>query len=312
MSDDLDIKGNDGGLDEGWWDSVLGDGEVGEEVQERPAKKKKKPRRRINEMPGTDWAFVYNLLKEDMVVNCNVKGHNQGGLLVSNEKFHGFVPVSHLLEFQNHVNDNQYKNLNEYVGKPIQLKVIECEERRGRIVLSERAALAAPGKRQELFKAMETQDVLTGTITNITEFGIFIDLGGVEGLAHISELSWKRVSDPNDLFRLGDELDVMVLELDNETNRVSLSIKRLQLNPWETVKDQFPPGLSISGFVINVVKFGAFVRLENGLEGLIHISEMSLDDTSSPWDILDNDQAVTVEVVTVDVKRQRMSLRLIE
>jgi small subunit ribosomal protein S1 len=192
------------------------------------------------------------------------------------------------------------------------LKVIECEPHRGRIVLSERAAQAAPGERHRLFNTLEAGDLVEGRVTNITDFGVFVDLGGVEGLAHISELSWGRVEHPKDLFTIGQNLAAQVLKVDQEKGRVSLSTKRLIANPWEEIYEKYPPGQSFPVEVTKVVQYGAFVRLEDGLEGLIHITEMNLIDGDAPEDILKEGEQVFVELITADVERQRLSLRLIE
>jgi small subunit ribosomal protein S1 len=192
------------------------------------------------------------------------------------------------------------------------LKVIECEPRRGRIVLSERAAQAAPGERHRLFETLSSGDLVDGRITNITDFGVFIDLGGVEGLAHISELSWGRVDHPKDLFEIGQPMNAQVLQVDQEKGRVSLSIKRLKVNPWENVNERYPEGQSFPVVVTKVVKYGAFVRLEDGLEGLIHITEMNLLESDAPADILKEGEQVFVEIITADVERQRLSLRLVD
>jgi len=201
--------------------------------------------------------------------------------------------------------------LKQYIGCRLRLKVIECDPKRGRIVLSQRAAQTEPGQRQKLLEGLEAGSVVNGKVTNVTEFGVFVDLGGVEGLVHISELSWGRVIHPRDYVKLYQSLEVLVLQVNREKCRVSLSMKRLEPNPWEEVCEQCPQGTVLQGTVTQIVKFGAFTRLEGGLEGLIHISEMGVEAISSPWEILDEGQQVEVEVVLVDPQRQRMSLRLV-
>ncbi len=200
--------------------------------------------------------------------------------------------------------------LKGFIGRKLTVKVIECEKKRGRIVLSERAAQSAPGQRQRLLETLMPEDHVSGPITNITDFGVFIDLGGVEGLAHISELSWGRVNHPGDLFSIGKEQEAMVLSVEREKGRVSLSIKRLLPNPWDTVLERYPHGKAFPVTVVQVVTFGAFVRLEDGLEGLIHISEMDLIEGDTPADILSAGEMVMAEIVSADVERQRLSLRL--
>lgn len=298
-------------LSEGWWSAVLADDEChsGQFEDEQPRKRKSIPDAQKGE---NDWEFVEDLLTNENVVTCTVVDYNRGGLLVCNEKFHGFVPVSHLDELPGKESDEaREERLKQYIGCRLRLKVIECDSKRGRIVLSERAAQTEPGQRQKLLETLEVDNVISGKVTNITEFGVFVDLGGVEGLIHISELSWGRVIHPGDCVKLYEELDVLILQINREKCRVSLSLKRLQPNPWKLVYDQFPSGTVLKGTVTQIVKFGAFTRLEEGVEGLIHISEMGVDHISSPWEVLEEGQKVDVEVVLVDPERQRMSLRLL-
>ncbi|MGD8457606.1 MAG: S1 RNA-binding domain-containing protein [Anaerolineales bacterium] len=298
-------------LSEGWWSAVLAEDEChsGLFEDEQPRKRKSIPESQKGE---NDWEFVGDLLTNENVITCTVVDYNRGGLLVCNEKFHGFVPVSHLDELPGKESDEaREERLKQYIGCRLRLKVIECDSKRGRIVLSERAAQTKPGQRQKLLETLEVDNVISGKVTNITEFGVFVDLGGVEGLIHISELSWGRVIHPGDCVKLYQELDVLILQVNREKCRVSLSLKQLQPNPWKLVYEQFPSGTVLHGTVTQIVKFGAFTRLEEGVEGLIHISEMGIDHISSPWEVLEEGQEVDVEVVLVDPERQRMSLRLL-
>jgi small subunit ribosomal protein S1 len=299
-------------LSEGWWSAVLAEDECysGNFEDEQPNKKKSVPE---TQKSDNDWDYVEGLLSNERVVTCTVVDYNRGGLLVCNEKFHGFVPVSHLDDLPGKESeDAREKRLKQYVGCRLRLKVIECDSKRGRIVLSERAAQTEPGQRQKLLETLKVNDIVSGKVTNITEFGVFVDLGGVEGLIHISELSWGRVMHPGDCVKLYEELDVLILQVNRDKCRVSLSLKRLQPNPWKLVYDQFPSGTVLHGIVTQIVKFGAFTRLEGGVEGLIHISEMGIEHISSPWEVLEEGQQVDVEVVLVDPERQRMSLRLLD
>ena len=229
------------------------------------------------------------------------------------EKFQGFVPVSHLDGMPSLEDGGEREErLMQYVGCRLRLKVIESDPKRGRIVLSERAAQIEPGQRQRLLESIENGNILKGKVTNITNFGVFVDFGGVEGLVHISELSWGRVLHPSDIVDLNQDLDVLVLQVNRNKCRVSLSVKRLSPNPWGDIEQHYTCGVIKKGTVTQIVKFGAFARLDDGLEGLIHISEMGLDGDSSPWEVLNEGQVVDVEIVLVDSERQRMSLRLIQ
>jgi ribosomal protein S1 len=297
---------------EGWWAAVMAEDECFSQSQ-KVEKSRKKAAAPEAEKVENDWEYVQDLLSNESVISGTVVDYNRGGLLICTEKFQGFVPVSHLDNLPpRESEESREERLKQYVSCRLRLKVIECDPKRGRIVLSERAAQTEPGQRQKLLGSLETGSVVVGKVTNVTEFGVFVDLGGVEGLVHISELSWGRVIHPADCVNLFQEIEVLVLQVNRDKCRVSLSLKRLEPNPWDAVFDRLPKGTVLQGTVTQIVKFGAFTRLEGGLEGLIHISEMGLDHISSPWEVLDEGQQVDVEVVLVDPNRQRMSLRLVE
>jgi len=298
-------------LSEGWWSAILAEDECnsGSFVVDQLVKKKPGSEAQKDEI---EWDYVYGILSNESVVTCTVVGYNRGGLLVCHEKFQGFVPISHLDDLPGKESEEaREERLNQYIDCRLRLKVIECDSKRGRIVLSERAAQTEPGQRQKLLETLEIGNIVSGKVTNITEFGVFVDLGGVEGLIHISELSWGRVLHPGDCVKLYEEIDVLILQINREKCRVSLSLKRLQPNPWKLVYEQFPSGTVLHGTITQIVKYGAFTRLEGGVEGLIHISEMGIEHISSPWEVLEEGQQVDVEVVLVDPERQRMSLRLL-
>jgi small subunit ribosomal protein S1 len=190
------------------------------------------------------------------------------------------------------------------------LKIIELDPDSDRFVLSERATQVEDGHREELLNNLEPGDVCEGRVTNLCSFGAFVDLGGFEGLVHISELSWGRVAHPSDVLDTGQPVDVYVLNVEPERERVGLSIKRLRPNPWESVEDRYSVGQVVKGTVTHVVDFGAFVQVEEGLEGLVHVSEMSSGNPCDPHDVLREGDDVSVEVLNIDRTRRRMGLRL--
>ena len=301
-------------INEGWWQSIMNEdvhaGEIVMEMNE-PELIEDRPKIIMSEEIEVDWTVVHELYHEEKIVTCNVVDYNKGGLIVCGDSFQGFVPISHMDELLAIEDDAQRElKLQEYVGCRLVLKIIECDPRRGRIVLSERAAQTEPGQRQKLLDVLEIGKVLTGRVTNVTDFGVFVDLGGVEGLVHISELSWGRVIHPSHHATINENIKVLVLQINRDQCRVSLSIKRLKANPWEEISTKYPKGVVLDGVITEIVKFGAFARLEDGLEGLIHISEMGGDGTKAPRDLFKKGQHVKVEVVLVDAERQRMSLRL--
>ncbi len=305
--------------DEGWWESVLA-----EEQQyanpRQPVVSMKQKNAQLEEKTATapvisqaDWDLVKKLYAEDRIIEMQATSHNRGGLLVEHDGLAGFIPFSHLVELAGKVNEADRDGcLEAYMGKTLNVKVIECAPEDGRVIFSERAALTQPGKRNELFHALHIGAHVTGKVTNVTDFGVFVDLGGVEGLIHISELSWGRVSHPNQIVRLGEEIKVQVLEISVERSRVALSLKRLIPNPWEHAGTTFVVGNIVPAVITTVLSYGAFARLDAGVEGLIHVSEMSLEDNHTPRDILTEGQHVQVRVLQIDPAHQRLgfSMRL--
>ncbi len=302
-------------IDEAWWTALLAEEEkyknngTKETVQseELATVENYIPRRaqRTNEI---DWQVVHTLFDSDQVVKLEITGYNRGGLLVAGSGLHGFVPISHLLEI-NCLTDEREKEtiLANYVGRTVAFKVIECDPERGRVVFSERAALAESGKRNLLFTEIFPGKRVCGVVTNITEFGVFVDLGGVEGLIHVSELSWGRVRHPSDITKVGDTLQAYVILVDQERSRIALSLKRLVPNPWETAEERYFPGQIISATITSIVPFGAFARIEEGLDGLIHSSEYADGENEAG---LFEGQVVQVKVLNVNAARQRLGLSL--
>ncbi len=304
-------------VDESWWQSVLAEDE---NRHSNHYTKETRPYSTINHRAGApsneeeagllDWGRAFELFEQDEVVSMVVKGYNRGGVLVSGAGLQGFVPISHLVEVPCQDTDTEIW-LEKFVDRTLDLKVIECDQERGRVVFSERAARALPGSRKRLLEHLLPGDCLFGTVTNITEFGIFVDLGGVEGLVHVSEISWGRVHHPGDVVSLGEEVEVYVIQVDKERARIALSLKRLRRNPWETAEQRYHAGEVTEAVVTSVVPFGAFARLEEGLDGLIHVSEIIQDEESPhPAEMLTEGQRVRVRVLHVDAARQRLGLSL--
>ena len=304
--------------DEGWWESVLAEERL--HSQARPPQTiAVKPKPAIDEKIGTvqgieplhaNWDEIKEMYAADRIINMKVTGHNRGGLLVEAASVSGFVPFSHLIELAGRGAEDRDQSLETYLGKNLNVKVIECVPEDGRVVFSERAALAEPGKRSQLFHSLENGSQAKGTVTNITDFGVFVDLGGVEGLIHISELSWGRVSHPNQIVSLGQEIVVQVLDVSVERCRVALSLKRMVPNPWERAMIDFPVDSVISAVVTSVLSYGAFARIDAGVEGLIHASEMPLEANQSPRDFLKAGQQIQVRVLHLEPSQQRMGLSM--
>jgi small subunit ribosomal protein S1 len=292
--------------DDGWWASVLA-----EEESQATFPELKTQKSEDSGKPAPDWERAILLFNQDEIVSLTVTGHNRGGVLVEGEGLNGFVPCSHLLDMPVHSDgDCREESLSNYMGRTLRLKIIECVPEEGRLVFSERAARAEAGKRPELFNTIRIGQQLKGEVTNITEFGVFVDLGGVEGLIHISELSWGRVSHPNQICKIGQQIEVLVMEIVPERCRIALSMKRLVPNPWKTALERYPVNRIVPAIVTALVPYGAFARLEEGLEGLIHSSEIPLPPDAVIKDLLSPGQNVQVRILQVDASRQRLGLSM--
>lgn len=302
-------------LDEGWWESVLADEQKYASLYAKPALHVAAPQETaasVVKPEPLDWDTIKHLYKNDHILEMKVVGHNRGGLLVEGNGLAGFVPLSHLIELTGKEMDKErLQSLEGYIGRMLKVKVIECVPEDERIIFSERAALAEPGKRVELFHTLSPGMRIVGRVTNITDFGVFVDLGGVEGLIHISELSWGRVTHPSHLVKLGEEIEVEVLDLSAERCRVALSRKRLLPNPWERAAEDFPQGKIVSATVTNVLSYGAFASLDIGVEGLIHATQMPLGEGQSPRDLLTVGQRLQLRVLHVDPAHQRLGFSML-
>jgi small subunit ribosomal protein S1 len=303
--------------DEGWWESVLADEECFSAAHRArvpvstivtPIKPAAEPEAAY-EPPLPDWDFAETVFKQDQIISLNVSGYNRGGLLVEGERLHGFVPYSHLVDMTCQSDVERDNFLSEYVSKELRLKIIECVPEEGRVVFSERAARADAGRRTELFSNLHQGEIITGDVTNITDFGAFIDLGGVEGLIHISELSWGRVLHPSHILHLGQKVEVQVIDILPERCRIALSLKRLQANPWEFVGQHYTTNDIVPATITSVVSFGVFARLEEGLEGLVHVSEMELNG-ASVRDTFSDGQKINVRILHINPQHQRLGLSL--
>lgn len=257
-----------------------------------------------------DWTRAEELLASQDVYKGKVIGQNKGGILVKLGQLRGFVPNSQISR-RRHFDDNQK---NKLINSVIQTKVIEVDRKRGRLILSERAAEkeARQARRAELLASLEEGTVLKGRVINLADFGAFIDVGGVEGLVHLSELSWKRVNAPADILEVGDEVEVFVLNIDQDRERLALSLKRLEPDPWTIIDEYYQVGQLLEATITKLTKYGAFARLDDeyALEGLIHISELSENHVNHPKDVVQQSQTVTVRIIRVDKDQRQLGLSI--
>ncbi len=257
------------------------------------------------------WGTLRELKESGDTVSGIVTGWNRGGLLVRWEDLQGFVPASQLKDVPVFEDDASRDDLlSRWVGEELTLKIIELDPNRNRLVFSERAALWGPGQAERLMTELKVGQVREGVISNVCDFGVFVDLGGIDGLIHISELSWGRVTHPSNLMQIGDKLDVYVLSIDHDSHHVGLSAKRLQVNPWSLAETKYATGDIVEATVTNVVDFGAFVQLEEGLEGLVHISELSYDRVHHPSQIVQVGDRVRVRILRIESEKHRLSLSM--
>lgn len=258
-----------------------------------------------------DWELARDTYDNDEAVNLVVRGYNQGGLLVTWNSLRGFVPASQLVDFPVDVDEYVRRNmLTRYVGEELELRIIELDATMDRLILSERAAEAEPGQRAEVLDTLESGTVCSGTVTNLCDFGAFVDLGGVEGLIHISELSWGRVGHPRDVLSSGETVEVYIMSVDQDEGRIALSLKRLQPDPWESVETRYEVGQIVEGVITNVVDFGAFACIEDGLEGLIHISELAEGQFLHPRNVVQEGEKVRARILNIDGPKRRLGLSL--
>lgn len=260
---------------------------------------------------SSGWDVAQGSYADGRVVELNVVGYNRGGLLVDLGDVRGFVPASQLISFpRRNTEEERMAEMAHYVGKCLRLKVIELDRAHNRLILSERIARMPISRSEQLLNSIQPGQALTGTIRNVTDFGAFVDLGGVEGLIHVSEMSWQRVNHPRDVCAAGATVNVYVIDVNKDQRRIGLSLKRLAPDPWALAAEHYSPGDIVEAVITNVVSFGAFARLPEGIEGLIHTSELAEGQFLHPNDVVHDGDTVKVRVMNIDPTRQRIGLTL--
>jgi small subunit ribosomal protein S1 len=265
------------------------------------------------------WRSMQEQFEAGAIIEAPVIDHNKGGLIVDCG-IRGFVPISQIVDFPRRPQNDQPRDaaqeiaekLQPFVGRKLRLKILEVNRKANRLILSEKVALYEERreKRDELFSSLQVGQKVTGTVRSIAPFGVFIDLGGIDGLVHKSELSWNKVNNPEAGYRVGEEVEAEVIDINHERGRISLSIRRLQPDPWHSTVADFKVGDVIDGTVTKLVNFGAFVRVRDGLEGLIHISELSNQRVAHPGDVVHEGQLLKLRIISLDSERHRLGLSL--
>jgi small subunit ribosomal protein S1 len=269
-----------------------------------------------------DWNDAEALFQSQEMFEGVVAGHNKGGLIVKVGKVRGFVPASQLVSgrgsrAEGGEADSQAANEARWAaltGQKLRLKVIELDRQRNRLILSERAAVRDWRKVQKetLLADLKEGDVREGKVISLAEFGAFIDLGGADGLVHLSELSWKRVNHPREVLKVGQKVKAQIINIDRERKRIGLSLKRLESDPWSLISERYKIDQLVEGTITKLAKFGAFARIKGDeeIEGLIHVSELSEGHIGHPKEIVHEGQIVTLRIIRIDSEERRLGLSL--
>lgn len=263
-----------------------------------------------------DWEDAERKEQTGEIFESSVTNHNKGGVIVPFGRLRGFVPASQLTRARRKGDENNPQSLVGLVGQSLWLKVIEVDRGHNRLILSEQAAMRQRNKslKERLLNDLKEGDSVTGEVISLADFGAFVNLGGADGLIHLSELSWRRVNHPSEVLKVGDEVEVQVLNVDRERRRIGLSLKRLQPEPWSQVESQYQLGQVVKGTITKLAQFGAFARLEGDasgeVEGLIHLSELSDRPVQNPREVVKEGDVVDVRIIRVDAAKKRMGLSM--
>jgi len=260
-----------------------------------------------------DWEEALRYLETGDIFDTMVAGHNKGGLIAPFGRLRGFIPTSQVTSVGTRVeNGVKIERLEQMQGKKIKVKVIEVNQKRKRLIMSERAAMKEwrQESKSRLLDELKEGDVRRGIVTNLMNFGAFIDLGGADGLIHVSEMAWHRVKHPKDVLEVGQEVEVVVMTIDRKDERIALSMKRLAQDPWQAATAKYQIGDIVEAEITNLTDFGAFARIGEGIEGLIHVSELAEEKVEHPRNVVHRGQRITVRVISIDSERQRVGLSL--
>ena len=258
------------------------------------------------------WRNLQVLSEANEIVQGDVVGFNKGGLLVELNGVRGFVPSSQVSGIGNGPDAVKQAELARLVSTKIPLKIIEIDRGRNRLILSERQATQEKrdAQKERLLTELEAGQLRDGVVTTICDFGAFVDIGGLDGLVHLSEMSWSRVNHPGELVKPGDRIKVYVLNVDENRKKVALSIKRTQAEPWSQIAATYTPGQVLQATITQVANFGAFARIADGIEGLIHVSELSEERVQHPSSVVKEGDVVNVRLLSLDPQRRRMGLSI--
>jgi small subunit ribosomal protein S1 len=258
------------------------------------------------------WRVLQEQFEAGEVIDAEVVNYNKGGLLVNLGGVRGFVPASQVTEIRGGDDNQKQADMARLIGSKLQLKIIEINRHRNRLILSERQALQERRDvmKESLIKELREGEVRKGRVSSICDFGAFVDVGGADGLVHLSELSWSRVRHPSEVLTIGQDVDVFVLGINAEEKKIALSIKRTQAEPWSRVAAKYDVNQLVVGTVTQLANFGAFARIEDGIEGLVHVSELSDARITHPRQLVSEGQELLLRIIRIDPQRRRMGLSL--
>ena len=259
------------------------------------------------------WRILEKAMESDETTKGRIIGSNRGGAVVEAEGVQGFIPLSQLVGPARELYVPGGEPPKEgFIGMEVEFKIVELNRRRNRAIFSERAALQAWKQIQKmrLVQELNEGEVRRGRVAGISNFGAFVDLGGADGLIHISELSWEPIKSPEEVVSVGDDIDVYILKVDRENLKIALSLRRLKPEPWEEVENNFAVGQVVGGVVTKLANFGAFARIDAGIEGLIHISELSHQVIKHPRDVVNEGDELKLKIIRIEPERRRLGLSL--
>jgi len=258
------------------------------------------------------WRRLQEIFEANEVIEAEVTNYNKGGLLVNLDGVRGFVPASQVTEIRGGDEASKQADMARLIGTTLPLKVIEINRHRNRLILSERQAVQERRDvmKERLIEELKEGEIRKGRVSSICDFGAFVDIGGADGLVHLSELSWSRVRHPSEVLKVGQEIDVYVLGINSQEKKIALSIKRTQAEPWSRVAANYEVGQLVRGTVTQLANFGAFARIEDGIEGLVHVSELVDDRVSHPKQVVSEGSQLLLRIIRIDPQRRRMGLSL--
>lgn len=260
-----------------------------------------------------DWARAEALVSSGEIIEVEIDGYNKGGLIAPFGRLRGFIPLSQVSGFSRNLNDRErQRRMSKLRSQMLPVKVIEVDRNRRRLVFSERegSRVVEEERRQELLANLQAGDVIKGRVRSIRDYGAFVDLGGVDGLVHVSEMAWYRVRHPKELLKVGDEVEVQVLEVDPVERRIRLTRKPFVSSPWDSVEERYKDGQLVEGRIVRIVSYGAFVEIEPGIEGLLHSSQLARNPVADPREIVKENEVHLLRVLSVDKNQERIRLSL--